>query len=122
MRTQFHALRPSGRLASDVHRAFVATGMVVGVCAVGAAFTGLAHTSMSRDTPSHSLSAAQLSTGSLLVVSPSGTFCRNRTIDNATWRIRDNGWVDCDDALAKSSGTATTGSRFDLIRQSFRGN
>jgi hypothetical protein len=122
MRTQFHALRPSGRLAGDVHRALVATGMMVGICAVGAAFAGLAHTSMSRGAQPHTLTAAELNTGSLLVVSPSGTFCRNRTIDNATWRIRDNGWVDCEDALAKSTGTATTGARFDLIRQSFRGN
>jgi hypothetical protein len=117
------APRPStARLAGDIHRAFVATGMVVGVCAVGAAFTGLAHTSMSRGTQSHTLNAAEFSTGSLLVVSPSGTFCRNRTIDNATWRIRDNGWVDCEEAFAKPSGTASTGSRFDLIRQSFRRN
>ena len=121
MRAPFHVPKPS-RLAGDAHRAFVATGMLVGVCAVGAAFAGIAHTSMSRGAQSHIQSAAEFNTGAVLVVSPSGTFCRNRTIDNTTWQIRDNGWVDCDDALAKSAGTMATGSRLDIIRQSFRGN
>ncbi|HEY6254915.1 MAG TPA: hypothetical protein VIY51_03890 [Xanthobacteraceae bacterium] len=119
-----HALKPSaGRLAGDVHRAFVASGLVVGVCVGTAVFASWAHSSMSRGAQSHAVNGANLSTGSLLIVSPSGTFCRNRTIDNSTWQIRDNGWVDCEDALAKSaSGTDNRGSRLDLIRQSFRGN
>jgi hypothetical protein len=68
---------------------------------------------------------AELSTGSLLFVAPNSSLCRQRTIDNSTWQIRDNGWVDCDEALAKSanSGTdaRTQGSRLDLIREGFRG-
>jgi hypothetical protein len=117
------APRPSaGRLAGDVQRGFVAAGIVVGVCAVGAALAGWGQSSTSRSTQSHHQSAAELRNGSLLIVSPSGQFCRNRMIDNSTWRIRDAGWVDCDTALAKSAGAENTGSRLDLIRQSFRGN
>jgi hypothetical protein len=59
----------------------------------------------------------------MLVVSPTGTLCRQSTIDNSTWRIRNGGWVDCDEALAKSAGVdaRTPGSRLELIRQGFSG-
>ena len=61
----------------------------------------------------------------MLVVSPSGTLCRQSTIDNSTWRIRNSGWVDCDEALARSANsgadTRTPGSRLELIRQGFSG-
>jgi len=73
----------------------------------------------------HPSTEGELSTGSLLFVTPNGTFCRQRTIDNSTWQIHDNGWVDCDDALAKSANAGadlrTPGSRIDLIREGFRG-
>jgi hypothetical protein len=119
----FHAPRPSGRIAGEVHRALVASGIVVGVCTAAVVVATWANSSMTRSAQSRSQqSAAELSTGSLLVVSPSGTFCRNRTIDNSTWQIRDNGWVDCEEALAKSAGVEKPGSRLDLIRQSFRRN
>jgi len=83
---------------------------------------GLAHISMSRGAQIAHLERGraqhQLAAGRL-----SGTFCRNRTIDVATWRIRDNGWVDREDPFVKSTGTSTTtGSRLDLIWQSLRGN
>jgi hypothetical protein len=82
---------------------------------------GLAHISMSRGAQSHTLNAAELSTGALLVVSAARSAAT--AIDNATRPIRDNGWVDCKDPFAKSTGTSTTtGSRLDLIRQSLRGN
>jgi hypothetical protein len=117
------APRPSARrLTGDVQRAFVAGGVVVGVCAVGVLLAGWGQSSTSRSVQSHHESAAELRTGSLLVVSPSGQFCRNRMIDNGTWHIRDAGWVDCETALAKSAGAENPGSRLDLIRQSFRGN
>jgi hypothetical protein len=78
-------------------------------------------TSPSRSPPSE----ADLSTGSLLFVSPTGERCFERTIDNNTWLIRNNGWVDCDAALAKAARSGadsrTPGSRLDLIREGFRG-
>ena len=117
------APRPSaGRLAGEVQRGFIAAGVMVGVCAVGVALAGWGQSSTSRSTQSHRESAAELRNGSLLIVTPNGQFCRNRMIDNSTWRIRDAGWVDCETALAKSAGAESTGSRLDLIRQSFRGS
>jgi hypothetical protein len=116
------APRHNGLFGGDVGRAFIAYGMGFGLC-VGAVAVGTwAHGAMNRG--AQSLGAGEsLNTGSLLVVSPSGNYCRERTIDNSTWRIRDNGWVDCDTALAKAAANAgdkSAGSRLDLIRQSFR--
>jgi len=116
------APKPSTRrLAGELRRAIVAAGVVLGVCAVGAFFAGWGQSQTSRSPQSNRESAAELRNGSVLVVSPSGQFCRNRMIDNSTWRMRDAGWVDCETALAKSTGAENTGSRLNLIRQSFRG-
>jgi hypothetical protein len=51
-----------------------------------------------------------LTTGSIVFVPIHGNRCRNRLIDNTTWRIRDNGYVDCKEALAQY----TTGPRLNL--------
>jgi hypothetical protein len=110
-----------GRLAGEVQRAFLASGFVLVVCALAAAVASQA--SMSRTSPTRASGETNLSTGSMLFVSPSGDLCRERTIDNSTWQIRNKGWVDCDDALAKAAGLErrTSGSRLDIIRESFRG-
>ena len=42
----------------------------------------------------------ELRTGSILIVPPQGNVCRQKLIDNATWRIRDNGFVLCNDAVS----------------------
>ncbi len=119
-----HAAKTSraGRLAGEFRRAAVATGTVAGVCAVAAVFASVANSSNNRTAYSTTTSAAEIKTGSLLVVSPSGNFCRNRTIDNSTWQIQDHGWVDCDQALAKLAQPDNRGSRLDQISKSFRGN
>lgn len=119
-----HAAKTSraGRLAGDFQRAAAATGAVVGVCAVAAGFASFAQSSYNRTAYSTVTSAAEIKTGSLLVVSPSGNFCRNRTIDNSTWQIQDHGWVACDEALAKSGEPDSRGSRLDQISKAFRGN
>jgi hypothetical protein len=61
----------------------------------------------------------------MLFVAPGGNRCRQSTIDNATWRIRNGGLVDCDEALAKAANAGndvrSPGSRLELIRQGFRG-
>jgi len=118
----FKAPRPTGRLAGDVRRAFIAYGAGFGLC-VGAVTVGTwAHSAMNRGAQSQA-NGESLSTGSVLVVSPNGNYCRERTIDNSNWQIRDNGWVDCTTALARSaaaSGDKSAGSRLDLIRESFR--
>ena len=116
------APRPSARrVTGELQRAVVAAGVVLGVCAMGAFFAGWGQSHTGRNPQSNRESAAELRNGSVLLVSPSGQFCRNRMIDNSTWRLRDAGWVDCETALAKSTGAENTGSRLNLIRQSFRG-
>jgi hypothetical protein len=120
------ALKPvaAGRFAGEFKRAILACGFGIAVCAgaiVLASWTRVTVTSPSRSPPGE----ADLSTGSLLFVSPTGERCLERTIDNNTWLIRNNGWVDCDAALAKAARSGadsrTPGSRLDLIREGFRG-
>jgi hypothetical protein len=118
------ALKPSaaGRFAGEFKRAILACGFGIAVCA--GAIILATWTRVTVTSPSRSPGEADLSTGSLLVVSPTGERCLQRTIDNNTWLIRNNGWVDCD-ALAKAAGSGadsrTPGSRLDLIREGFRG-
>jgi hypothetical protein len=116
------SLKPSaaGRLAGELRRAVVACGITFAFCLSAVLIANHWRASMSQASPPSG--EAELSTGAMLVVSPSGTFCRQRTIDNSTWQIRDKGWVDCDEALAKSANSgAPAGSRIDLIREGFRG-
>src|ERR1700756_4492183 len=47
---------------------------------------------------------ADRKTGSMLIVSPSGNLCQERTIDNDTWRVRDGALVNCAEALARAAG------------------
>jgi len=63
-----------------------------------------------------------LTTGSIVFVPLFGNNCRTRLIDNATWRIRDNGVVDCNAALAQSTHGRRIGwsaARLDVVRQGF---
>jgi hypothetical protein len=74
--------------------------------------------------PSPASREAELSTGSVLLIPAEGDTCRERTIDNATWRIRDAGPVDCTTALARNAAIEAngrwSGSRVDIIRDAFR--
>jgi hypothetical protein len=120
----FRSLKPSaaGRLAGELRRAVLACGITFGFCVAAVLIASHWHATMSQASRTLPSSEAELSTGALLVVSPSGSRCRQRTIDNSTWQIRDNGWVDCDEALAKSANSGVQpGSRIDLIREGFRG-
>jgi hypothetical protein len=113
------------RFAVEVRRAVLACGFTFGVCVAAVLVANWWQASPSAASRSRPSTESELSTGSLLFVAPYSSLCRQRTIDNSTWQIRDNGWVDCDEALAKSanSGTdaRTQGSRLDLIREGFRG-
>ena len=116
--------RPPARLAGEVQRAFLACGFVLAVCVL-AAYVGWSQTSINPLSRSHTPTEADFSTGSMFVIPVSGTMCRERTIDNSTWQIRNKGWVDCAEAMAKSANSGadvhTTGSRLEIIRDSFRG-
>jgi hypothetical protein len=124
----FRALKPAatGRLAGEVRRAFLACGFGLTLCLVAVIVANwLQAASVGAASRSHASSEAELGAGSMLVVPPNGNLCRERIIDNRTWRIRNNGWVDCEAALAKSANSGadlrSPGSRLDLIRDGFRG-
>jgi hypothetical protein len=64
----------------------------------------------------------ELATGSVIFVPVLGNNCRKKLIDNATWRIRDSGPVDCRAALARGANANESGwstSRVDIIRNGF---
>ena len=68
---------------------------------------------------------ANLATGPIIFIPRSGNDCRQKLIDNATWRIRDNGTVDCDTVLGSRSDEPPregAPSRTEVIRKGFRGN
>jgi hypothetical protein len=44
---------------------------------------------------------APYSTGTIVFVPSAGNDCRELLIDNATWRIRENGYTDCDTILSQ---------------------
>jgi hypothetical protein len=63
-----------------------------------------------------------LTTGSIVFVPTHGERCRNSLIDNATWRIRDNGVVDCRAALSQNAHIGRlrwSTARVDVIRHGF---
>jgi hypothetical protein len=111
-------------LAADIRRAVLACGLVLSLCVAFVVIASQFHASSLIPTL-HATNEAELRTGSLLVVSPLGERCRERVIDNSTWRIRDKGWVDCEEALAKSANATaesrSSGSRLAIIRDGFLG-
>jgi len=109
-------------LAGDLRRALLACGLALALCVAAALVASWVQGSVSQASRSRATGEA-LSTGSMLVVSPGSDFCTQRTIDNSTWRIRNNGIVDCEEALARSlnGGARTPASRLDAIREGFLG-
>ncbi len=63
----------------------------------------------------------ELRTGSIYITPPVGNICEHRLIDNATWRVRPNGQIACDEAVswaAKESSRNAT-QRIEAIRDGF---
>jgi hypothetical protein len=72
--------------------------------------------------PGYGHAGDKLATGSIIFVPILGNTCRKKLIDNATWRIRDGGVVDCRAALtqdAHGGPSGWSGSRVDIIRHGF---
>ena len=114
-------------LAGDIPRALLAGAIMVGVCGLAIVVALFVHNTTPNMTRSSGAGQGDLSTGSMLVVSPNGTRCSQGTIDNATWQIHNQGWIDCDEAIAKAASAGvdyrpTGGTRLDMIRDSFRGS
>lgn len=68
--------------------------------------------------------AGSLQAGAILFVPLEGNVCRKRSIDNETWRVRDDGYVVCDEAVTWNSGAASqkyfVSVRVDAIRAGFK--
>jgi hypothetical protein len=114
----------AGRFGSDFQRTFLICGIALAFGLVVACVANWLQPAVSPER-ARAATEANLSTGSMLFVAPGGNRCRQSTIDNATWRIRNGGLVDCDEALAKAANAGndvrSPGSRLELIRQGFRG-
>jgi hypothetical protein len=112
-------------LAGDLRRALLACGFALAICVLAAFAAGWLQESANQASRARATGDAGLSTGSMVVVSPGGDLCRQRTIDNSTWRIQDKGLVDCDEALARAANGGadhrSAGSRLEVIRQGFVG-
>jgi hypothetical protein len=69
-------------------------------------------------------SAGERHAGSVLFVPVQGNVCRKRVIDNATWRLRDDGYVTCDEAVTWNSEAQnqkySVTERVDQIRAGFK--
>jgi hypothetical protein len=63
----------------------------------------------------------ELKTGSIYITPADGNVCEHRLIDNATWRIRPNGHVNCDGPVSWAAQEATRNSaqRMEAIREGF---
>jgi hypothetical protein len=63
----------------------------------------------------------ELKTGSIYITPSDGSICEHRLIDNATWRIRPNGHVACDEAISGAAQMAARNSaaRLEAIRDGF---
>jgi hypothetical protein len=112
---------PTARLIPDVWRVVLAFGFIIAMGILAGSFATGSRWMGSRTQTS---TETGLSTGSVLIVSQVGNLCRERVIDNDTWRIRDGAAVDCKEALAKMGdmghNSRWSGSRVDVIREGFR--
>ena len=68
--------------------------------------------------------AGSMQSGAILFVPLEGNVCRKRSIDNETWRMRDDGHVVCDEAVTWNSGAENqkyfVAVRVDAIRAGFK--
>jgi hypothetical protein len=121
--------RRRGFFGRDRWRALVAGASLVILLASGALLAGNGQlgdwsSSLSRfafGRPEPKLPADDdLATGSILIVPLSGENCRQLLIDNATWRIRDQGLIDCHTALVRSGSTRQlSAARVEVMRAVF---
>jgi hypothetical protein len=107
----------------DGARALVASATLVLLFALGIYFGGGIPLEKFASASQRAPQDDNLTTGSILFVPVLGNRCRQRLIENATWRIRDGGVVDCETALSrpKSGGRLTwSAARVDVVREGFR--
>lgn len=123
-------LRPSEqeqRAARDARRAVLAAVMLVFVIATSLSDGGLVPNADPNGAPPRTRAAegsheGDLRTGLILITPAFGNICEHRLIDNETWRVRPNGTIQCDAAVAwhrQRNGEHTSQSRIEAIRDGF---
>jgi hypothetical protein len=116
---------PARRLGPDRRRALIVCAMLAVVLGLSVAVGSQFVLTPGSSTPPDQDRGAQLATGPIIVVPRFGNDCRQREIDNATWRIRELGTIDCDSAFGTGTETIPregSPSRVDVIRNGFRKN
>jgi hypothetical protein len=113
-----------GRVARDGQRAVLAAMLIVFVVAASLSDGKLIPDFVSGGAPkpvAFGNSADDLKTGSILITPSDGNICELRLIDNETWRIRHNGFVACDEAIARTAPQAVRNptERIEAIRDGF---
>jgi len=109
------------QIGRDVRRALFAGLCLASLLALGSRFDGLSSILALLGSTPRPL-GEDLATGTIVLVPWIGDECRLRLIDNATWRIFEQGVVECRNALApmEARGYGGYAMRVDMIREGFR--
>jgi hypothetical protein len=118
VRAQGAGRRSAARNGSDRWRAVFAVLALAALLGAGL-FAGSNFPSPVRTTRADAERGRHLASSPVVFVPRFGNRCRQRTIDNATWRMRDVGEVDCDGALSQSEAIRHEGapSRVDGVKE-----
>ena len=116
--TTFQRDRRRGIIACACLFAMLTAGIVLGGHATKPA------ASSGTNPKGETASAGNRQAGSILFVPIQGNVCRKRVIDNGTWRLRDDGYVTCDEAVTWNSEVQSqkysVTERVDQIRAGFK--
>src|SRR3954468_13982074 len=117
LRTSFERDRRRGLITCTCLSAILAAAVIAG--GTVAEISGASSSNPGREV-AYIDAAGTLRSGSILFVPIEGNVCRRRVIDNETWRLRDNGFVECDEAVTWNSGAENqkyfVAVRVDAIR------
>ena len=118
VRAQGAGRKSAARNGRDRWQAVVAVLALAALLGVGL-FVSSNFPSPVRTLAADARGGRHLASGPVLFVPRFGNRCRQRTIDNATWRMRDVGEVDCDGALSQSEAIRHEGavSRVDGVKE-----
>jgi hypothetical protein len=121
LRTSFERDRRRGLITCTCLSAILAAAVIAG--GTVAKISGASSSNPGREM-AYIDAAGTLRSGSILFVPIEGNVCRRRVIDNETWRLRDNGFVECDEAVTWNSGAENqkyfVAVRVDAIRAGFK--
>src|SRR5215207_9468508 len=101
LRTSFERDRRRGLITCTCLSAILAAAVIAG--GTVAKLSGASSFNSGREM-AYLDAAGVLRSGPILFVPVEGNVCRRRVIDNQSWRIRDDGFVECDEAVTWNSG------------------